>query len=58
MDLASNNLQRLICHKTQQTKPPILHKIDIRKVIGHKIKTNRQPVVVGYEALERKPHYR
>ena len=21
MDLASNNLQKLICHKTQQTKP-------------------------------------
>ena len=23
MDLALNNLQRLICHKTQQTKPSI-----------------------------------
>ena len=25
MDLAVNNLQRLICHKTQQTKPIIFH---------------------------------
>ena len=24
MDLALNNLQRLICHKTQQTKPEII----------------------------------
>ena len=24
MDLALNNLQRLICHKTQQTKPDSL----------------------------------
>ena len=23
MDLALNNLQRLICHKTQQTKPKL-----------------------------------
>ena len=29
MDLALNNLQRLICHKTQQTNQPIkkLHKM-------------------------------
>ena len=25
MDLALNNLQRLICHKTQQTKPLAVH---------------------------------
>ena len=25
MDLALNNLQRLICHKTNQTKPKCLH---------------------------------
>ena len=25
MDLALNNLQRLICHKTKQTKPELLH---------------------------------
>ena len=24
MDLALNNLQRLICHKTQQTKPSLV----------------------------------
>ena len=27
MDLALNNLQRLICHKTQQTKPNHYHTI-------------------------------
>ena len=27
MDLALNNLQRLICHKTQTTKPTIKHSI-------------------------------
>ena len=25
MDLALNNLQRLICHKTKQTKPNLCH---------------------------------
>ena len=28
MDLALNNLQRLICHKTQQTKPNQTNKVD------------------------------
>ena len=35
MDLALNNLKRLICHKTQQTKPRIsseyIHKIALLK---------------------------
>ena len=29
MDLALNNLERLICHKTQQTKPNQDHRIQI-----------------------------
>ena len=29
MDLALNNLQRLICHKTQQTKPMTDVKLEI-----------------------------
>ena len=35
MDLALNNLQRLICHKTNQTKPiyPTLQKV-INKVLA------------------------
>ena len=32
MNLALNNLQRLICHKTQQTKPKI---IVINKIISY-----------------------
>ena len=36
MDLALNNLQRLICHKTQQTKPnPTIGELII--VIGNRI---------------------
>ena len=31
MDLALNNLQRLICHKTQQTKPNEFQFLIIRK---------------------------
>ena len=29
MDLALNNLQRLICHKTQTTNQPHLHKNEL-----------------------------
>ena len=29
MDLALNNLQRLICHKTKQSKPSIICKLKI-----------------------------
>ena len=44
MDLALNNLQRLICHKTQQTKPrtDYLHKKwiwrinNLQRMICHK----------------------
>ena len=32
MDLALNNLQKLICHKTQQTKP---HKINLESIIHY-----------------------
>ena len=35
MDLALNNLQRLICHKTQQTKPN--HQDDIATHFGKKV---------------------
>ena len=31
MDLALNNLQRLICHKTQQTNKPNQHTIPVKK---------------------------
>ena len=31
MDLALDNLQMLICHKTQQTKPKYLSKIKTKK---------------------------
>ena len=31
MDLALNNLQRLICHKTQQAKPNQLNKTTIKR---------------------------
>ena len=36
MDLALNNLQRLICHKTQQTKPS--HKPNLVAYKTHLIK--------------------
>ena len=36
MDLALNNLQRLICHKTQQTKPNIMY-----------TNTNMNPLFLG-----------
>ena len=37
MDLALNNLQRLICHKTQQTKPSCNVKISENKIMGSSI---------------------
>ena len=33
MDLVLNNLQRLICHKTQQTKPTELDRIDLKNAV-------------------------
>ena len=34
MDLALNNLQRLICHKTQQTKPNLMN-FFMKKICSH-----------------------
>ena len=41
MDLALNNLQRLICHKTQQTNQPITNIIKRHIKPIEKTKTNK-----------------
>ena len=40
MDLALNNLQRLICHKTQQTKPTIYHEVILKSYKEEELFTN------------------
>ena len=37
MDLALNNLQRLICHKTKQTKPNLEGDSDINKSLEKRL---------------------
>ena len=43
MDLALNNLQRLICHKTHQTKPNQTNIEQVLAATPHKAPTIRLP---------------
>ena len=43
MDLVLNNLQRLICHKTQQTKPNQTRKY-IQNTLNNKVAYNNQTI--------------
>ena len=57
MDLVLNNLQRLICHKTQQTKPEVdlrnlmVVKIQILKNYEKKKKMNEWECIIAYFLL-------
>ena len=52
MDLALNNLQRLVCHKTQQTKPDHL-----LFIIWNKNKTNFVSWDLNYSNLSHFLHH-
>ena len=49
MDLALNNPQRLICHKTQRTK--FYHSIDNLKYEGHSINKGNSAESIGNRSI-------
>ena len=57
MDLALNNLQRLICHKTQPTNQPNLPNLDILSLILFFIMKQAAFFFLGTEQYLNNRHY-
>ena len=47
MDLALNNLQRLICHKTKQTKPIMSDKWSVKYLNSHWMQADIGTYLIG-----------